>query len=491
MKIVSKCTGSENIYLYRTTGVIMHNPIACLLPLLILILVSTPGFADVMGITENATTQAFADAGFQVNTGKMEMFDVTGMYEAGISSSCYANNPSAPYMLSKIPDAPGQTAQNHLSDAPLHPENAGLWAEYKLRPDEAIVYLGTTPPECDYFSYCGYIVMRYFPAEGQVRRVFASLGDTINRQKLQMETIYGNDPFKQPIIVIFSADTNTAKTATTALIQAGYPEDIIHTLPIPHTMVKMGLEAESDSFTLLHRMAFFQNTQDGDSYMNSTPGVVYRLTPDEYTEPAYFPVPELIVRGTGDTRELDLYADLEELKEAILDTYGRKRAEEMSTEVWLYEGYDGIQRNIDVLGETRDTVYLKTSNTTLGDNPDEFIIVYGVNHAATKKSTYANFGLYGTTALNGIGGVSNHDYTGTAESYIPNNPNAKYLYVGKIARQDDGSPATVAIPYDALAHGIELDEPCFVGFRAYVEPDTKVGPIWSEIVYDRAIKFNP
>lgn len=49
----------------------MHNPIAYLLPLLILILVSTPGLAEVMGITENATTQAFADAGFQVNNGKM------------------------------------------------------------------------------------------------------------------------------------------------------------------------------------------------------------------------------------------------------------------------------------------------------------------------------------------------------------------------------------------------------------------------------------
>jgi hypothetical protein len=29
-----------------------------------------------------------------------------------------------------------------------------------------------------------------------------------------------------------------------------------------------------------------------------------------------------------------------------------------------------------------------------------------------------------------------------------------------------------------------------VGFRAYVEPQTKVGPSYTEIVYDRVIKFS-
>jgi hypothetical protein len=41
------------------------------------------------------------------------------------------------------------------------------------------------------------------------------------------------------------------------------------------------------------------------------------------------------------------------------------------------------------------------------------------------------------------------------------------------------------------AHGIELDQPIFIIFRVYCEPATKAGPVKSEILWDRAIKFNP
>jgi hypothetical protein len=40
-------------------------------------------------------------------------------------------------------------------------------------------------------------------------------------------------------------------------------------------------------------------------------------------------------------------------------------------------------------------------------------------------------------------------------------------------------------------HGIEPDQPLFIGWRAYLEKATKTGPAYSEIVYDRAIKFDP
>ncbi|MDQ1276520.1 MAG: hypothetical protein QG610_2098, partial [Euryarchaeota archaeon] len=47
------------------------------------------------------------------------------------------------------------------------------------------------------------------------------------------------------------------------------------------------------------------------------------------------------------------------------------------------------------------------------------------------------------------------------------------------------------VPYGQGAHGIELDQPLFVFWRAYLENTTKTGPAYSEIVYDRAIKFDP
>lgn len=459
--------------------------------LLLAVLVMAPGLADTINIDKNATLKAFTHEGFLVNEGKMQTIDILGMYDAGISPSCYGNNPSAPYMTFKVPKAPGQTSNNSLSDAPIEPDNAGLWLDFHMRPDEAFVYVGVTPPECKYFSYADFLSVRYFPDTDEHRRVYASLEDTINLDRLKKEPAYQSGVFSKPIIVILTADKNADQKARDALLSADYPENIIHTLTVPGPLVHLGLDSTTDTINALHRVALFHNETEGNAYMNSTPGIVYRLTPENESIPDYYEVPQLIPRGTGDTRELNLMDDVEELRQAIITRYGKDHVEDLTTQVWLFDGYDAIQRGIDVLGESRDTVYLNTTETTLGNKPGEEIIVYGVNHAATGKATYANFGLYGGWALNGVGGISNIDYTGSAEEYLPNNPNAKYLYVAKISRVDDGKNTTSVIGSGVGVSGIESDEPCFVGYRAYVEPETGISPAWSELVYDRAIKINP
>ncbi len=458
---------------------------------LLTLLFTASALADITGISENTTVRFFQEQGFQVSEGKMQTVDAIGLYDAGITPSCYAINPSAPYMSFKVPKAPGQTTNNTISDYPINHENKGLWLDFRLRPDEAFVYIGTTPPACDYFSYTGYLAMRYFPTTGESSRVYASLGDAVSLARLQEEQGYQDGVFSQPIIVILTADKTADQKVRDALIAAGYPEEIIHTQVIPHSLVNMGLSVESDTVSTLHRVAFFHNEAEGAAFMNSTPGIVYRLTPETEEEPQYFDLPNLIPRGTGDTRELDLKDDLNELREAIIKNYGADHVEDLNTHMWIFEGYDAIQQGIDALGDIRDTAYLNTTTTILGDQPGECIIVYGVNHAATGKATYSNFGLYGLKELNGIQGVSNHDYTGSAEEYLPGNPNAKYLYVAKISREDDGKVTTSVIPSGVGAHGIEPDELCFVGFRAYVEPETSVGPAWNELVYDQAMKITP
>jgi hypothetical protein len=470
----------------------MHDCIRMLsIRLFLLALLIPAGMADIAGIDSNTTIQSFEDQGFVVGQGKMQTVDAIGLYDAGITPSCYAINPSAPYMAFKVPKAPDQTTSNTISDAPINPENKGLWLDFRIRPDEAFVYIGMTPPACDYFSYTGYVAMKYFAHTNESHRVYASLGDALSAARLKEEPAYQDNVFSQPIIVILTANKDADQKARDALLKAGYPEEIIHTLVIPEPLVKMGLDARTDTLSTLHRVAFFHNADEGAAYMNSTPGMVYRLTPRTEAEPDYYEIPALIPRGTGDVRELELLDDLEELRQAIVDRYEGYAIEDLTTQIWIFEGYDGIQRGIDALGDIRDTVYLNTTNTILGDTPGESIIVYGVNHVATGKATYANFGLYGLKALNGIQGVSNHDYTGTAEEYIPDNPNAQYLYVARITREDDGGVATSVIPSGIGAHGIEPDELCFVGYRAYVEPETSVGPAWNELVYDRAIKISP
>jgi hypothetical protein len=83
------------------------------------------------------------------------------------------------------------------------------------------------------------------------------------------------------------------------------------------------------------------------------------------------------------------------------------------------------------------------------------------------------------------------DFNETAQEYLPDNPNAKYLYVYKIARNCNGDPHCYKLPYGPGGYGIGPDQPIMISWRSYLETSTGTGPSYSEIVYDRAIKFEP
>jgi hypothetical protein len=91
-----------------------------------------------------------------------------------------------------------------------------------------------------------------------------------------------------------------------------------------------------------------------------------------------------------------------------------------------------------------------------------------------------------------VGSVDNPSFP-TAEQFLPGNPSAKYFYVYKIARHCGPSEDVpcLAIPTGPGAAGIPVYQPAFLAFRAYVEPSTKVGPEFEEVLYDQAIQFNP
>ena len=279
-------------------------------------------------------------------------------------------------------------------------------------------------------------------------------------------------------------------------------------------MLNMGLEDSSDKFIMLIRPALYKDKQAGNDYLNNTPATVFRITPNESTKLDPYGYPKLRVHGTG-TTEFDLIGDLEKLRTAILDKYNGSNAIELPTSIAVPVGSDAIQRGIDAVGPNNDAFYLWSGNqtvssktppfpnlslyyyflrdppVTLGNDTDEFIIVYGVNHVATGKATYSNFALYGADVWNGVGSIEDPALNKTAEEYLPDNPNAKYLYVYKIARNCNGDPHCFAVPTGPGAYGIALDQPILIAWRSYLEESTKTGPSSSEMVYDRAIKFDP
>jgi hypothetical protein len=353
---------------------------------------------------------------------------------------------------------------------------------------------------------------------GNERRwIFSNIADAVNNMVIKTEgTPDGSfgSPFNQTTVIIVTADKGIDQRIRAAAQSAGYSDNIINTQVLPSSMLNMGLENNSDTFVTFLRPALFNDTLAGEAYINNTPATVFRITPNNTAELDPYEYPELRVRGTGQT-EFDLTDDLEELRIAILNKYDESNATELPTSMWVPMGIDGIQREINALGPNNDACYLWTANQTissptppffntseyypflrdpeitLGNDPDEFIIVYGVNHVATGKATYSNFAVYGADVWNGVRAITDADFAGSAEEYLPNNPNAKYLYVYKLTRNCEGEPYCYEVPYGMGRSGIELDQPLFVGYRIYLENSTKTGPSYSEIVYDRAIKFDP
>ena len=481
-----------------------------------LTLIIGTSFAENVDIGDVETFKAALEQdGFTVQEGRIGFLDLIKLYDSGLLPCAYGNNPATKYLTFFVPPAPGSEVPELFSRIALTlgmpQDTSAFWT---LGPDEAIVFIGRTPPECRYFSYDHYLFTRTYGNE--TRWIFANIADTVNNLVINTEgtpnSAAGN-PFNQTTMIVATADRGIDQRIQAAALSAGYSGDIFNTQVFPSSMLDMGLEESSDTFMIAIRPALYKDDKAGDDYLNKAPANVFRLTPNEPTKLDPYDYPQLRVPGTG-TTEFDLIDDLEELRIAILDKYSGLNATELPTSIAVPIGSDAIQRGINAIGPNSDACYLWSANQTassptppfpdlsqyyrflrdppitLGNDTNEFIIVYGVNHVATGKATYQNFVPYGANIWNGVGMVTDSEFNGTAEEYLPNNPNAKCLYVYKIARNCNGDPHCYELPYGVGGNGIELDQPLYIFWRSYLEESTKTMPSHSEIVYDRAIKFD-
>ena len=483
---------------------------------LFVVLTGTGIAANVNKGDVKAFKQALENDGFTVQQGALGYLDLIKLYDRKVLPAAYGNNPSTKYLTYFVPPAPGHNVPDLFSKiAAALGMGTNVSAFWNIRPDEAIVFVGKTPPDCRYFSYDHYLLSRTYGKED--RWLFANVGDTVNHMTIHTEGTPNGLPgniFDQTTVIVATADKGIDQRIRAAALSTGYPAGIFNTQVLPKVMLNLGLEDSSDTFIMLVRPYLYKDTQAGDNYLKNPPAAVFRVTPNKPILPDPYSYPELRVRGTGKT-EFDLMDDLEQLRKAILKKYSGLNAIELPTSVAIPSGGDAIQKGVDAIGPSNDSCYLwsasQTANSptppfpdlskyydflrqpkvTLGNDPKEVIIVYGVNHAATGKAIYSNFVPYGTNGWSGFASITDSDFSGSAEKYLPGNPNAKYLYAYKIARNCGGEPHCFILPTGPGAYGLALDEPLFIGWRLYLEKATKTGPSCSEVLYDRAVKFNP
>jgi hypothetical protein len=431
---------------------------------------------------------ALEQDGFSVHPGMVSTVDWAGMY-------CKGERPDAGY-VNKAPYLMIQVPQSADPSAPV--------VEYfKLRPDEAIVLIGPTPPPVKYFGFNAFLGTRFYPDEppGTQRRwLVATLGDAINNATIKTT---GPTPFGRPVVVIFTPDRGTDARIRTALQRTGYPPAIVNTMVLPASMLTLGESDTADELTLKMRIGLVEGKPEAlAAYVQSagTNVKVLRVTPATAAIANPFPVPPLRVRGTGQT-EMDLMSKVEQLRAGIIAANPGMHATDILSMPVGYEGYDYIQRRTAPGADSRDNVFLaagyipqfgSNQRVTLAD--DEFLVVYGVNHVATGKASYASVNVYASEfAKLSIGQVFHDKFPGTAAPYLPSgDPAASRLYAVKASRNCGGDPSCVPLRVDACpVLTLEDDTALGIFFRMYLEPATRAGAAMQEIIYDRAIKFSP
>ena len=469
--------------------------------------------------------------GYNVQEGLVDYPDMATLGCQCTLPTAYAYNPSSPYGIFVLPPAPNQDSniKNPYSEwyyeDGLYPEGYSWFV--RQRPDEAIVYIGTTPPEMDYFSLIAYIYDRRhdgftFPScvntddEGYEHNratppsavdrfpIYASLGDSINNMTIKVAG--GKDaPFNEPVVVIIATDQEVEQKIRKTLLKAGFPNQIINTLAVSPSIVRLGVDDVSDTLNYAWRL-HSESTTEVENY-KASPGRIFRVSPvPAIPSSDIIPLetPNLRIRGTG-TDEMNLLPALDALGEAIVAKYPGYDAEKIAIMPWP-EGYHCIENEQSCLADNRDdaafasafnasTLNLLQGDTTL--DPNTFYVAYGVNHRKTGKATYTSVTVVNWRDKVSPASFKNSDMIGSAKSYLdPQDPQidpatADKLYAWKIARNCDDidPPYCREIGVSPCTQGVGEGDPISFVFRAYLEPETQTGPAINEVIVDRVIKF--
>jgi hypothetical protein len=467
-----------------------------------------------------AFVAALDAAGFTVREGSMPLTDIIFAVNTYLIDSGAGYNAGQFYKRWVVPPVPGQ--------APT-PEFV-----FRLAPDEAVVYVGKTPPLGDYFSYTAFLWSRRYPDSYLPTGdwLFASVHDPLNNAWIRTEGEGG--PFEKDTIVVLTADEGVYERIEAAAAAAGFPASMVNPLVLPSNLLRLGTDPSSDTFLVLVRTAnIFSKSQEAAYLADDQWAGLYRVTPDD--APALQPFAQPLWRNRTSVHEETLFpglqAGLERLKQAILDKTPHLQARPLDSMKAVPDSREVLEATPGspasrqyVAGESSDTPYRRSAensrpaNFLLGN--DDMVVVYGVNHAATGMATYSNIAVYGEWQLNhlplqpgdpvfrfgagdpfwnGVVSMTQHEYTGSAEAYLPGDPVARYLYAVRVvrkARAAAADPYRIVVPEfgDSQAAPfypdvIPLDRPAMIGYRAYLNPATGAGPAYEDLIPDRAIWF--
>ena len=457
---------------------------------------------------------------------------------------CYLQNPGAPYGLMLFPPHINETIDTYYG-FPIEDSNqfTGTW---HLHPDDVIVLIGLTPPECKYFSFSNYLYSRHlekdwvpdYSLHGHSRlcpngtvadrcEYFASLDDSLNIDRgLKLE----QNKFNSTLVLVLGASVEGIDLAKEALVEAGVPLELISNYSFPGKQLKMGIDTTSDTFITVMRTAFYTNTTKANEYFNTKPYRVFRMKLNKDTYDLYDRQP-LVERKTGISEVMKIGVSTRQVidtmiyvsKEVIKNTTNQ---DEKKWDIQITEtkagtpdnGFECIDHGVMCLADCRDTVYpfsmeiynraefcddrhdntndcMKISDGLLTNDENDVIYVIGVNHAKTNMSSYASISVYDADYFWGVDGIGDEIMDNSVWNYISPITTLKtyqetvlpYLYIIEIRRSCQPNKTTClevsSLATDTFTTGfIPLKDIVVLIERMYNHPQTHVGPDQSEVV---------
>lgn len=475
--------------------------------------------------------QQLEDRDYYVQDGVLYEFDTLKLASEGKLLTCFGNNAGSAYLILNLPPAPEQDAAQGDPDrgwdpelpcayddpdvvnAPANPYFSPAGMHFKLRQDEAVVVITKLPDKCKYWSFIAYDMFveqqegknysnqkGFFgignEETGLYHTIFGSIGEPVDMQNARHD---GDSAYGTTAVIVMCANKSVRDEVVESLGSAGYPESMINVMEIPTDVYRMGLERGKDTFSLFGRVSQPEDRAAYDEYIKSLPdtATVFRVTPKAETEPSAFPVKKLTPRGTGVHEAAivdDCTSNLDTIRRNIIAKYSDEYDyEELTTEIGIIDGMTAYTNDVNANGDVLDAAYLISPDFSLTSD-DDFVVVYGVNHATTNKAHYFNAVLHARPMFNGVCTVFDSMLAGSADEYLDDASRARddfYVYKMGRTKTDDH---TALIPYSTgneqgKFYGVDNDNPAFVLFRIYLD-QTGVGANYYELVNDRVIVFH-
>lgn len=133
-----------------------------------------------------------------------------------------------------------------------------------------------------------------------------------------------------------------------------------------------------------------------------------------------------------------------------------------------------------------------STTANLTDDPGEFMVIVGVNHAKVGSSVYSALAINSLNRLMGIGGPSDVDYDGSAQYFMGDEDIAQFLYAYTIARDcSDKGTFCFEVPSSGDLSIDPKNDALLIIERVYLNPKTLLGMYTPEIINPIMVHYSP